>query len=240
MFAGGGRLEAAEAVTGGDADLVNSLLDKSLLRARQDDDGEPRTVDAADGARVRAGAAGASTASRSTSDGATPDWMAELAADAAPHLLRSHPGRVAAPAGAGGGQHPPGGDLVARQRRAGHRSSDRGHADRLLGCARPLPGGAGMARARAGDAARRGGGAPQPGAANRRADGDARRRRPARGEGGDRRVDRAGQAARRPCADVAGPEPAGRHRDSRGSIRRRRSSWESRRPRWPAASATTG
>ena len=88
VFAGGSRLEAAEAVTGGDADLVNSLLDKSLLRTRQDDDGEPRlwmlqTVREYALERLADHGEQVDTSRRHA------DWMAELAADAAPHLLRS-------------------------------------------------------------------------------------------------------------------------------------------------------
>ena len=42
VFAGGCTLEAAESVAGADLDLLESLLDKSLLRHRTDEDGEDR------------------------------------------------------------------------------------------------------------------------------------------------------------------------------------------------------
>src|SRR4051794_20026117 len=87
VFAGGGRLEAAEAVTGGDVDLVNSLLDKSLLRTRQDEDGEPRvwmlqTVREYALERLAEQGEELETSRRHA------DWVAELASDAAPPLLR--------------------------------------------------------------------------------------------------------------------------------------------------------
>ena len=88
VFAGGSRLEAAEAVTDGDVDLVKSLLDKSLLRARQDDDGEPRlwmlqTV------REYALERLAEHGEQIDVHARHADWLAELAANAAPHLLQS-------------------------------------------------------------------------------------------------------------------------------------------------------
>ncbi|HEU0336205.1 MAG TPA: adenylate/guanylate cyclase domain-containing protein [Gaiellaceae bacterium] len=41
-FAGGARLDAVEAVAGGELDTLESLVAKSLVRVRQDADGEPR------------------------------------------------------------------------------------------------------------------------------------------------------------------------------------------------------
>src|SRR5262249_20911575 len=42
IFVGGCRLDAAEAVCGGELDPLESLVEKSLLRQRADSDGEPR------------------------------------------------------------------------------------------------------------------------------------------------------------------------------------------------------
>jgi|tagenome__1003787_1003787.scaffolds.fasta_scaffold20959228_2 predicted ATPase/class 3 adenylate cyclase len=86
VFAGGATLDAIEAALGPDARPIESLLEKSLLRRRVDDDGEPRfwmlqTVReyaeeqlAAHGEAREAGRGHA-------------EWTAALAEAAAPHLL---------------------------------------------------------------------------------------------------------------------------------------------------------